>query len=366
MENSSSAFSANSKKKKFINANAIVIQNNLKFLPKQTKENSLYFEPEDSKHGTEISNNDSALETESKNSLHTNANINVHPIKLHFIRSKDPIGVGRFGIVYKASKVNIKLPKKKSEPKFNTEEDEKNNIIPYLPSRSMAVKIIRNKQVPKTSSESVRIKKNTIAGTFKSNRELSILKLLNHENVIRLFCFSCDDVRKHCVENETEKPVCDHESSTKKDNNLSLFLNFMPTTLHAHLENYGSMLRGDSMDKNKLGISCIGQLFLALEYLRSLNICHRDIKPANILLDIDAQKLKLSDFGCAIQLPPKIHESQLSKPPRLQSYVCSRYYRAPELILGSENYGCEIDIWSAGCVVAEMVTTKPLFPGYSN
>ena len=101
------------------------------------------------------------------------------------------------------------------------------------------------------------------------------------------------------------------------------------------------------------------------QYIRSLNICHRDIKPANILIDIDHQNLKLSDFGSAIQLSPNkhYHDSEQTRATRLQSYVCSRYYRAPELILGSEKYGCGIDIWSAGCVVAEMVTAKPLFPG---
>ena len=73
--------------------------------------------------------------------------------------------------------------------------------------------------------------------------------------------------------------------------------------------------------------------------------------------------MKLSDFGSAVQIRQKADDNPEQMDLHLQSYVCSRYYRAPELILGSDKYGCEIDIWSAGCVVAEMAMAYPLFPG---
>ena len=80
---------------------------------------------------------------------------------------------------------------------------------------------------------------------------------------------------------------------------------------------------------------------------------HRDIKPTNVLLNESARQLKLCDFGCAKQITD-INESHLA-------YMCSRYYRAPELILGLEQYDHTVDLWSAGCVMAEMIIAR-----YSN
>lgn len=358
-------FSSKSKKKKFINASTIIIQENPAHLSNQANDNNcIYATDEDDKYLENQSIPKQLVETEKNNVTEKLFTINIYPIKMHFIRSKEPVGVGRFGVVYKASNINIKISKSEGD---NFNHDHTCEILSHSPVKIMAVKIIRNKKMSSTLVESTKkTRKNTMTTAVKNNKELSILKLLNHENVVRLFCFSCDDVRKHCVEDNTkDENSCDHKSSTCRDSNLSLFLSFMPTTLHLHLENHGPILRGKSLDKMKLGFSFVNQLFIALEYIRSLNICHRDIKPANILLDIDHQNLKLSDFGSAIQLSPNkhYHDSEQTRASRLQSYVCSRYYRAPELILGSEKYGCEIDIWSAGCVVAEMVTAKPLFPG---
>ena len=77
----------------------------------------------------------------------------------------------------------------------------------------------------------------------------------------------------------------------------------------------------------------IYQLARSVNYLHQLGICHRDIKPQNILLDHVAGVLKLCDFGSAKELTPSV---------RSISYICSRYYRAPELLLGSENYSTAI------------------------
>ena len=119
----------------------------------------------------------------------------------------------------------------------------------------------------------------------------------------------------------------------------------------------------------------IYQLFRSLAYIHSQGICHRDIKPQNLLLDPASGVLKLCDFGSAkilVENEPNV------------SYICSRYYRAPELIFGATNYTTKIgkfspnlelqvcfadnfdaDVWSTGCVMAELMLGQPLFPGES-
>jgi glycogen synthase kinase 3 beta len=98
------------------------------------------------------------------------------------------------------------------------------------------------------------------------------------------------------------------------------------------------------------------QLSRALAHIHALGICHRDIKPQNLLVNPKNQQLKLCDFGSA---------KALVKGEPNVSYICSRYYRAPELIFGSTDYTTAIDIWSEGCVGAELLLGQPLFPGDS-
>jgi dual specificity tyrosine-phosphorylation-regulated kinase 2/3/4 len=101
------------------------------------------------------------------------------------------------------------------------------------------------------------------------------------------------------------------------------------------------------------------QLMTALAFLKGLKIIHGDIKPENIVLKefnktgISSHNsgIKLIDFGTSIFKTDKHYD-----------YLMSRYYRAPEVILGSP-YDEKIDMWSAGCVLAEIYTGKPLFPG---
>ena len=85
-------------------------------------------------------------------------------------------------------------------------------------------------------------------------------------------------------------------------------------------------------------------------------VVHRDLKPQNLLLDPESGILKLCDFGSAKHL--------IRGEPNV-SYICSRYYRAPELIFGATDYTTNIDVWSAGCVFAELMLGQPIFPGDS-
>lgn len=102
------------------------------------------------------------------------------------------------------------------------------------------------------------------------------------------------------------------------------------------------------------------QLFQGLAHLHKLGIAHRDIKPENILVDItngQDEQLKICDFGSAKHLP---NHNQVADPDARGSvtYISTRYYRGPELLLGNPFYGTEIDLWAAGCVMAELFT-KP-------
>lgn len=167
-----------------------------------------------------------------------------------------------------------------------------------------------------------------------SNREFKIVINLDHPNCIK--------VHKFFFSSSEEKP---------EEKYLNLVMDYIPETLYKILRFYYKK----SMEfPNPLCKIYTYQMFRALSYLHSLNICHRDIKPQNILIDVDHNKLVVCDFGSA-----KI----LKKGETSVAYICSRYYRAPELILGEDSYDCSIDIWAIGCVVAEMVLGEPLFPG---
>ncbi len=103
-------------------------------------------------------------------------------------------------------------------------------------------------------------------------------------------------------------------------------------------------------------IKCImHQLLEALAYLHANGIMHRDIKGANILMN-NKGEVKLADFGLGRQLDPR-------PVPHYTNRVVTLWYRAPELLLGANQYGTAIDIWSVGCFFFELLTLKPLFPG---
>ena len=102
------------------------------------------------------------------------------------------------------------------------------------------------------------------------------------------------------------------------------------------------------------------QLLLGLNYIHKKNIIHRDLKPENILLTED-EIVKICDFGSSkyIGLDNNDSKSKTKSTP----YIVTRYYRAPELFFGKIDYDTKIDIFSAGCIIAELFTLICLFPG---
>ena len=162
------------------------------------------------------------------------------------------------------------------------------------------------------------------------NRELETCKQLaseNHPNIMQLLGY--------WIENTT----------------LFLVMEFMPETLN-------SLLKRLLLAKMRMKICLMNELMLqlacALEHLDKIKLMHRDIKPDNILVDVLTNRLVLADFGSAKFV--KDNEPHAT-------YMCTRFYRAPCLILNRDMYSTSIDIWSFGCVLAEFAYGGPLFTG---
>ncbi|KAL1932924.1 hypothetical protein VTP01DRAFT_8602 [Rhizomucor pusillus] len=185
------------------------------------------------------------------------------------------------------------------------------------------------------TGDEVAIKKVLQDRRFK-NRELQIMRSVSHPNIVSLkaYFYSHGDVKKDEVY-------------------LNLVLEYIPETVYRASRHYAKAKQSIPSLLVKLYTY---QLLRSLAYIHSIGICHRDIKPQNLLLDPVTGILKLCDFGSAKVLVPG--EPNVS-------YICSRYYRAPELIFGATNYTVNIDIWSSGCVMAELMLCQPMFPGES-
>ncbi|XP_033748588.1 mitogen-activated protein kinase 7-like [Pecten maximus] len=100
------------------------------------------------------------------------------------------------------------------------------------------------------------------------------------------------------------------------------------------------------------------QLLRGLKYIHSANVIHRDLKPSNLLVNEDCQ-LKIGDFGMARGVSASPEEPNHF----MTQYVATRWYRAPEIMLALVEYGAAVDVWSVGCIFAEMLGRKHLFPG---
>ena len=188
----------------------------------------------------------------------------------------------------------------------------------------------------KTTGEKVAIKKVFQDHRYK-NRELPIMLELHHPNIVELKSYY-----KTKAENKSDDEFY-----------LNCIMEYVPLTLSNLI--YQNRKKHTKFDPILLKLFSY-QMLKSIGYLHSLSICHRDIKPNNILIDPKDYTLKLCDFGCAKHLKPT--ESNIS-------YICSRFYRPPELVVGATKYTTQVDVWSIGCVIAELVLNRPIFPGKS-
>ncbi|KAK4487085.1 hypothetical protein RD792_006400 [Penstemon davidsonii] len=170
------------------------------------------------------------------------------------------------------------------------------------------------------TGETVAIKKVLQDRRYK-NRELQLMRLMDHANVISL---------KHCF----------FSTTTRDELFLNLVMDYVPETMYKVLKHYSDSNQRMPLIYVKLYTY---QLFRGLAYMHTV----AGVDPLT-------HQVKICDFGSA---------KALVKGEANISYICSRYYRAPELIFGATEYTTSIDIWSAGCVLAELLLGQPLFPG---
>jgi len=156
-------------------------------------------------------------------------------------------------------------------------------------------------------------------------REIALLRELNHPNIVRLL------------------------EVVHTTNKLHLVFEFLDQDLKRYIDSVFVV-------EPLLAKSYMFQLLRGLYFCHCRRILHRDLKPQNLLIDKNGV-LKIADFGLAISfcvpLRPYTHE------------VITLWYRPPEILLGMPGYSTPVDIWSTGCIFAELLTKKPLFPGDS-
>jgi len=158
-------------------------------------------------------------------------------------------------------------------------------------------------------------------------REVRILKQLKHDNIVNLI------------------------EVFRRKGKLHLVFEFVERTILEDLER-----NPDGMDPLECK-KCLWQLLRSIEYCHSHNVIHRDIKPENLLISRNGT-LKLCDFGFARTLA--------GPGARYTDYVATRWYRGPELLTGDTQYGKPVDVWAIGCMLPEMASGAPLFPGESD
>jgi serine/threonine protein kinase len=160
-------------------------------------------------------------------------------------------------------------------------------------------------------------------------REISLMKELKHENIVSL----------HDV--------------IHTENKLMLVFEYMDKDLKKYMDSRGE--RG-ALDPATIK-SFMYQLLRGIAFCHENRVLHRDLKPQNLLINNKGQ-LKLADFGLARAFGIPVNT--------FSNEVVTLWYRAPDVLLGSRTYNTSIDIWSAGCIMAEMYSGRPLFPGTTN
>merc|ERR1719242_1133208 len=192
--------------------------------------------------------------------------------------------------------------------------------------------------VDQRTNQSIAIKKNK--GVFSSLsdakrilREMKLMMHFHHENVMPLVSVI---------------PPDDHEREDFEE--VYLLMPRMETTL-------ARVIRSKQVLSEKHKQYFIFQLLRGLKYIHSAGVIHRDLKPENILINGSDCKLKITDFGLARGVIKENEEGDLTE------YVVTRWYRSPEIMCSSRQYDELVDVWSCGCILAELYLRKPFFPG---
>lgn len=185
------------------------------------------------------------------------------------------------------------------------------------------------KMVPKAFSDEIDAK--------RILREIKLLKHFQHDNIVKIIDMMPPNVKY--LEDFTD---------------VYIVSDLMETDLHRIV-----------YSKQKLSIDhvqyFIYQVLRGLKYIHSCRVLHRDLKPSNLLVNSNCD-LKICDFGLARGISEKDANGR-GGTMLLTEYVVTRWYRAPEIMLACHEYSYPIDVWSVGCIFAELILRKPYFPG---
>jgi len=190
--------------------------------------------------------------------------------------------------------------------------------------------------INKKTGRSVAIKKNKrvfqqLSDAKRILREVKLLAFFDHDDVVGLI----DVIVPNEDEMETFEDV--YLVLQKMEMNLAKVIKSVKLT-NRHFQFF------------------LYQMFRGLKYIHSAGVIHRDLKPANILVNGSDCNLKITDFGLSRGVC-KEDDSNLTE------YVVTRWYRAPEVMCSAKQYDEKVDVWSVGCIFAEMILRKPIFPG---
>ncbi|CAD8048808.1 unnamed protein product [Paramecium primaurelia] len=193
------------------------------------------------------------------------------------------------------------------------------------------------KAIDKQTKQQVALKK--IFDAFQNQtdaqrtfREVCFLQqLTDHDNIVKLL---------KVIQAENQK-------------DLYMVFEYMETDLH-------KVIRAGLLSSLHMQY-IIYQLLKCLKFIHSGELIHRDLKPSNLLIDSDC-KVKVADFGLARSVAQSENQYEM---PIMTEYVATRWYRAPEILLGSHNYSKSVDMWSVGCILGEMILGKAIFAGAS-
>ena len=170
-------------------------------------------------------------------------------------------------------------------------------------------------------------------------REIKLLKHLKHENIVGIV--------------DMMPPMMRYVDDFK---DVYIVSELMETDLYRIIYSKQSL----SLDHVQYFIY---QVLRALKYIHSANVLHRDLKPSNLLVNSNCD-LKVCDFGLARGVLDSDQMRDTSKQQvMLTEYVVTRWYRAPEIMLACHEYDKPVDVWSTGCILAELLARKPYFPG---